>query len=45
MEKTLTKKMLDEVSESHYHEPINIESNQEYNLREMESAQKLQEEE
>lgn len=38
VEKTLTKKMLDEVSESHYHESVNLETGMVYHEREMESA-------
>ena len=34
----MTKKMLDEVSESHYHESVNLETGMVYHEREMESA-------
>ena len=44
VEKTLTKKMLDEVSESHYHESVNLETGMAYHEREMESAKQKKEE-
>ena len=44
VEKTLTKKMLDEVSLSHYHESVNLETDEEYHEREKETARKKKEE-